>query len=442
VRAWDQDHTTKPYDPPHSDRLATSGGRMADPESDGFRLQYRAAMSGELIIRAVSGEELLSTAAPLRAYAFQPSPRKPDEEELRRRLPYGVDNRVLVAFDGDRPVATATSLPMTQSVRGTVFPAAAIAGVAVDPAARRRGLGRRLVGQLLAEGREQGQVVTALYPFRESFYGRLGYVSAPQLRVARLNPSALLPLLPLDLGGSVERVTLLDSLPDYRALLAGLQTTTHGLMLRGETAAGGAAEINEWVAIARDATGTVVGALQYEIKAWRGELHVLAFVTRTVPARYQLLQWLAHHADQVSTAVLMLPPDTLVENWLPDLEVTTATRTDFVTPMNRVLDVRALRGVPCGPGPEIAIRLTDPFCPWNEGTFTLADDAGTLAIEPTTAEPAATLSIQALTALLYGGHDPAEFPFLGWGTPDEPTCARLRALFPPPANLPYLYEEF
>jgi predicted acetyltransferase len=397
-------------------------------------------MNGELLIRPVSGEELLSTAAPLRAYAFQPSPRKPDEEALRRRLPYAAENRVLVAFDGERPVATAAALPMTQSVRGTVLPAAAIAAVAVDPAVRRRGVARRLVGQLLADGHERGRAVTALYPFRESFYGRLGYVAVPQLRMARLNPAALGPLLALDLDGSIDRVPLADGLADYRALIGRLQASTHGLMLRGETAAGAAAEREQWLAVVRDRAGTVVGAMEYEIKAWRGELRADAFFASTVPARYQLLRWLAQHADQVATAVLLLPPDTLVENWLADLEATTTTRTDFVTPMVRVLDVRALAGIGCGGG-AVTVALTDPLCPWNDGTYTLAGESGALTVEPG-GTPDLTLSPQGLAALVYGGYDPAELPIRGWGDPDPTGCARLRALFPPPANLPYLYEEF
>jgi len=39
-----------------------------------------------------------------------------------------------------------------------------------------------------------------LYPFRESFYERLGYVTFPQPRTARFSPQALLPLLKVKLS--------------------------------------------------------------------------------------------------------------------------------------------------------------------------------------------------------------------------------------------------
>jgi predicted acetyltransferase len=392
-------------------------------------------------VRTVSGDALLESAAPLRAYAFQPSPRPVDAEALRRRLPYGVDNRVLVAFDGARPVATATLLPGTQCVRGAVLPMAGIGAVAVHPGARRRGLARRLVGDLLAHAERSGDAVSCLYPFRESFYGRLGWVTVPQLRVARLDPRNLTPLLPLDLPGTVDLLPIGEGLADYRAFLARQQGSTHGMCLRTETAAGALAETNQWLALVRDGAGTVVGGMQYEILNWRGELRSEAFFAATAPARYHLLRWLAQHADQVATASLMLPADALIENWLADIEVLAGTRTDFVTPMVRVLSVPGLAGIQAGTG-EVTVAVQDPFCPWNEGTWALAAGDNVLAVSRAAGDPEATLTAQGLSALVYGGYDPAELPLRGWGDPDEATRARLRALLPPPATLPYLYEEF
>jgi predicted acetyltransferase len=395
-------------------------------------------------IRPVEGEELLGTAFALRAYAFEPSPRPPGQQEAeedrrRRAVRYLAGSRVLVGFDGGEPMATGTALPMTQTVRGAVRPMSAIAAVASHPAARRRGAAREVVGRLLAEGAQAGQVVSCLYPFRESFYGRLGYVGLPQLRIASLDPRVLEPLLAADLGGSVQLLPILDGYQPYRDLLAAIQPTVHGMALRGEPAAGRMREQDVWVALARDPAGAVLAGMTYRIEAWRGELRADGVFALTVPGRYLLLQWLARHVDQVRTATLSLPPGTLVENWLYDLEATVASRTDFVTPMARVLSVPGLAGIGCGTG-QVAVRVADPTCPWNEGVFTLAGDDGALAVSPGgTADT--TLTVQGLTALVYGGYDPAELAIRGWGDPAPAVGQRLRALFPPPA-LPYLYEEF
>jgi predicted acetyltransferase len=390
-------------------------------------------------IRAVEGEELLATAFALRAYAFEPSPRKQDAERQRRALGYLAGSRVLVAFDGATPLVTATAVPMTQAVRGAVLPMSAIAAVASHPAARRQGVARDLVGRLLAEAAQAGAAVSCLYPFRESFYGRLGYVGLPQLRIASVDPRALAPLLSADLGGTVDLLPVAEGYPEYRALLARLQPGVHGMALRGEPNASRLREADLWVALARDGGGVVRAGLTYSISAWRGELRADGFFADSVTGRYLLLQWLARHVDQVRTAVLTLPPGTLVENWLYDLEAAVTSRTDFVTPMARVLSVPGLAGIGCGTG-AVAVRVTDPLCPWNEGVFTLAGDGGTLAVTPG-GQPEATLAVQGLSALVYGGYDPAELAVRGWGEVPDGVQERLRALFPPTA-LPYLYEEF
>jgi predicted N-acetyltransferase YhbS len=257
----------------------TVPGRLAEPG----QLAGPGLGCGPVEIRSVEGEELLGTAFALRAYAFEGSPREPDTDRLRRAVGYLAGSRVLVGFDAGRAVATATALPMTQAVRGVVLPMSGIAAVASHPAARRRGIARALVGRLLAQGAEDGQAVSCLYPFRESFYGRLGYVGLPQIRVATVNPHTLAPLLDAELGGQVELLPIAEGYSAYRELLARVQPSQHGMALREEPSAGRQREADLWVALARDDGGTVLAGMTYQIEAWRGELRAGGFVTASVP---------------------------------------------------------------------------------------------------------------------------------------------------------------
>jgi predicted acetyltransferase len=95
-------------------------------------------------------------------------------------------------------VGTATSLSMHMWIRGARVPTQGVAWVGTVKTERRGGNGdaRGVASQVMAEtiriGRERGDVVSALMPFRASFYEHFGYGNAEQ-RVEWTVPVALLP---------------------------------------------------------------------------------------------------------------------------------------------------------------------------------------------------------------------------------------------------------
>ena len=107
-------------------------------------------------------------------------------------------------FEDETPLSIAASTGMTQNIRGKLFPASGVWGVATSPTARRKGYCREVMGSLLNAERESGKVFTNLYPFRESFYERLGYVAFPLTKIARFTPDSLAPLLKMDFDGHIE----------------------------------------------------------------------------------------------------------------------------------------------------------------------------------------------------------------------------------------------
>jgi hypothetical protein len=54
--------------------------------------------------------------------------------------------------------------------------------------------------------------------------------------------------------------------------------------------------------------------------------------------------------------------------------------------------------------------------------------------------PDCELSIQGLSALVYGTQDPGDFAVRGWGDPSPEVQAAMRTLFPPAT--PHLHELF
>lgn len=390
-------------------------------------------------VRKMATEEMLEVMFPLTQYAFHASPPFRDKEEWKEVIRQREEVTYFALFEDGTAVATIAGSVMTQHVRGGIYDASGVWGVVTDPAARRKGYSRRLVGSLLAAGHEAGQSFSCLYPFRESFYERLGYVTFPLPRTAKFKPSALAPLLKQDPGGTVDLVLIGDGYDTYRDYLHHLQKRVHGMSVFVHGTKPRAQQENRsWLAFAR-AGQELVGLLLYDL---RGEevtqltLRALRFYYDTSQARYLLLQWIARHVDQASEVEIWLPPYEQPETWLSDLQV--RTESQVRAPMGRIVDVAGLGGMHTGPG-RFTVRVSDPLCPWNEGVWQFETVDGVLQVTRA-AKANCDLSIQGLSSLVYGTHDPGDFRFRGWGNPPAPVQATMRAVFPP--LIPYLHEYF
>jgi predicted acetyltransferase len=390
-------------------------------------------------IRRMPTEEMLGAMFPLTSYAFRSSPPFPDREQWQETIRQREGVTFLALFEDDVAVATVAGTAMNQQVRGALYGAGGVWGVATHPAARRKGYSRRLMAELLAAGREDGQSLSCLYPFRESFYEKLGFVTFPLPRIAKLVPAALSPLLKRDLGGHVELVLIGDGYDTYRDYLYKLQRRVHGMgiFVHGQKAQ--AQKHNRsWLALAT-VDGELVGLMLYDLKGEREtelNLRAFRFYYDTSQAKYLLLQWIAHHVDQASEVEIWLPPFERPETWLADIQVTTESQVR--APMGRVVDVTGIGGMHTGPGSFLA-RISDPICPWNEGVWEFETVDGVLQVGP--AERAdCDLTIQAVAALIYGTHDPDDFAIRGWGNPSLDTLGTMRGMFAP--QVPYLHEYF
>jgi predicted acetyltransferase len=390
-------------------------------------------------IRCVQPEEMLDLLFSLTSYAFHASPPVRergdwDEAVLARK---GTIYHAL--FEGETGVASVASSAMSQQVRGAIYPAGGVWGVVTHPAARRKGYCRRLMARLLAADREEGHALSCLYPFRESFYEKLGYVTFPLPRIAKLKPAALAPLLRQDLGGEVELLLIGDGYDTYRHFVRRLQQRTHGLayFVHGQKEQV-QKRSSSWLALVR-VDGELAGLMLYQLQGQdvgRFTLRATRFYYDTAQARYLLLQWLARHVDQAGEIEIWLPPFEQPETWLADMQVTTESQKR--APMGRIVDVARIGGMSTGPG-CFAARIADPLCPWNEGAWRFETVDGVLQVGPA-AEPGCDLTIQALTALIYGTHDPGDFALRGWGDPPAGLQAAMRTMFPP--RVPFMHEYF
>ena len=281
-------------------------------------------------IRELSADERAEISLPIQAYAFQRSPAdKGLADLLRLNQRYYEGNVTLVAEEDGVAQADASAIPMRQNIRGVVYPMAGVAGVATLPLARRRGYARALVTELLGQMREAGHTVSALYPFRPSFYQRFGYVGLPRTRTVRFAPGCLADLLRAELPGEVTWGLAAADYESYRDFTQRLLAEQHGFSVLPEYRTVELSDAKDrWLVMAWDG-GEPVGAATYQITGHAGVLVTDDMLTASPLGRALLLQFFARHVDQVSEVEVQVGAGELPELWATDLAAVTQATTSF-----------------------------------------------------------------------------------------------------------------
>jgi predicted acetyltransferase len=390
-------------------------------------------------IRQISADERTDTMFPLQAYAFDASPWAPAvADTYRRRMAYYRTAVSLIAEEDGQALAGVGAFPMQQNVRGVVHSMAGIASVAAHPSARRRGFVRDLLNRLLPLMREQGCTVSALYPFRASFYARFGFVGIPRVRTATFAPQGLSHLVRAELPGSVERLSMADGFEEFDAFTRRLLLEKHGFAVWDEVRTAEFREDKLWVALAR-VDGETVGAVRYRIDRFGGDLVAEDLLTTGPLGRALLLQFLARHVDQVAQIVLAIGTDEVPDLWGTDMAVVTRGTVGYPReggPMVRILDMEALNGTPVGEADVTVEVAGDDLI---GGVYRLDGGGGKLSVTKGST-PAATLTAAGLSGLLYGVLDPVDVVSRGLGKVEAGAIGPLRTLFP--REMPYIYADF
>ena len=374
----------------------------------------------------------------LNQYAFHPSPPFQNKEEWLSFVRGRKGVTCHAVFEADSPLSIAASTCMTQNIRGKLFPASGVWGVATSPTARRKGYCREVMGSLLNAERESGKVFTNLYPFRESFYERLGYVAFPLTKITHYAPASLAPLLKMELEGQLEQKLISEGFEAYRAYLVQMRLSRHGMTFFDFPDPNAINRNAHWAGLAMF-DGQVEGVMLYRMQGeevGKFNFSAVRFYYQTSRARYLMLNWIARHVDQADRAEIWLPPDEYPETWLADMQVKVESA---IRPgMCRILDVKKIGGMRVGEG-SFSARVLDPLCPWNEGDWHFAAHEGILQVSKAN-QADCELTIQGLSALVFGAHDPQDFPLRGWGNPTPELQATQHCMFP--RLQPFMHEMF
>lgn len=391
------------------------------------------------IVKHLEIEEAIKALHLLSNYAFTPTPPLPDYEAYAERIRnrHGADY-FAVLQDGEPLAICCSTTPLIQNIRGELYAMGGVANVATHPAARRKGYARMLMQNLFEFFKDKNWAVSCLYPFKETFYQRLGYVTLPQTKIISFNPTCLTTLLKQSLTGEIKLVRFQEGYASYLSFLKKHQKSSHGMALFSRPQPELAEKHESWLAFAM-LNDQIIGMMNYKLSGQEMHQTMWAddFLFDNAHGKYLLLNWIARHLDQVEKVELTLKPDLIGEILFTDLRPDYRGR--FLAPMARIIDLMALNGLPIGPG-ETIMRISDPNCPWNAGIWRFSSIEGQLSIQNDDRQPDFEISIHGINALVYGVYDPDEFMFRKWGNPNPDQQKILRKMFPP--VIPFVHAKY
>lgn len=374
-------------------------------------------------------------------YAFESSPSTSPPDRVENYLNSRTTDKTFFSYVNGTAVAKTAITEMHLNVRGKVMPMGGISGVATMPSARRGGHVRQLMDRAIQEMYESGQAVSTLYPFKASYYEKFGYASWQIPLWLRSSPAAFAPYLDAPKHGIVTQRLLEEGLEDFFTIREEMQARVHGFStFSRERTKGHAREHPSWLATVHE-DDHITGAITWRTEIDKGTMPVFSFWALNENARYHLFDFLGRHEDHIKEIRMPLMPGMEPHLWTGQNDSFTILSNEehaWNAPMGRVIDINGLGGIGAGDG-MAAITISDPQCPWNEGTWNLTGSAGELHVERG-GTSGGTITINALAALVFSGIDPALFPIRGWGNVDPTTAENLRKLFPP--ITPLIQEQF
>ena len=338
-----------------------------------------------------------------------------DEGEAKLDAKVVEPERTLVVRDDGRMVATAAVFSRELTVPGGPRPVAAVSLVGVAPGHRRRGLLSAMMRRQLADVREAGEAIAALWASEAVLYGRFGYGIGTRVaeldvrtRAARLRPDVE------RLDVAPELMLAHEARGRIAAIHEAVRTGRPGMLARGDA---------WWDLILydpqrereREGAGRlralVLGDEGYALYAFKeawgaggpeGVVRLRELVA-TTPAAAAALWGLLLELDLVrSVKWESAPADEPLIHMVDNARAVTTTLGDGL--WVRLVDLpRALRERTYSAPFDVVLDVADDVCPENAGRHRLAWDGERATCEPTRAQAGLELSAAELGAAFLGG---------------------------------------
>ncbi|HUZ76450.1 MAG TPA: GNAT family N-acetyltransferase [Chloroflexota bacterium] len=320
-------------------------------------------------------------------------------------------DRILSVFDGSSVVGVAAAYPFSMIIPGGELPCSGVSWVGVLPSHRRRGLARDLMRRQLSELHERGEPLAALWASEAAIYGRFGYgyaVPGQRLDADRAGfayrsdagPVGQVRLLALDqaletLPGIYDRAR-----PARVGVLARTLTwwREHVLSQRDEPPDSGTRFL-----AALELDGLPEAYAIYRVRrSWEQGLPGNTVAVQEALGTSALAckeMWRFLFSIDLSTRVTArhLDPAAPLRLGVVDPRRLRISLGDGLR--LRLVDVgAALAARSWATADALIVEVHDDFCPWNNGTYRLGQDAGRAS-----GAPALSLDVMDLASAYLGG---------------------------------------
>ncbi|GIU94818.1 MAG: UPF0256 protein [Gaiellaceae bacterium] len=335
-------------------------------------------------IRLCRSMEELGRAVGAIGHYFGWVPAPQDVERFSRVLP---PKRMHAAFDGDAIVGGAGVFPFELTIPGGPIRCAGVTVVGVLPTHRRRGLLSRLMRAQLDDVHERGEPLAALFASEPTIYGRFGYgLAALEYRMALPRTHAALRQgLPARVGG-VRLVDHDEALSTFPRVYERVRRVSPGFLSRSRTwwelrrlrddhRPPGSGPLNRALF---ELDGRPRGYALYRIAdqeeedGWTRRLRVVEAIGVDALATREVWRFLLEVDWMEDIRAWLLPIDHPLIHLVahPD-RLRLRADTGLWTRLVDVGTALSARSYACDG--RVAFAVRDAFCPWNDGTWALAD---------------------------------------------------------------------
>ncbi|MEA2069664.1 MAG: GNAT family N-acetyltransferase [Asgard group archaeon] len=276
-------------------------------------------------------------------------------------------------FKDNKLISVVLALDFECFIRGKISSMTGIAGVATKPEYRRKGYSRKLLEKTLTEMYKNGTHLSALYPFKHSYYRKFGYVNCEKSMNITFSPrNILLPrnftpmkISEISIEESYEKLQKIHDEIAKKYNFVRFKTPFTWAWYNIPTS-------DVWkIIIAQNMQQEIVGYMVTEISSlsekYAVKLTINQMFAKNEQVRLSFLDYIKKHSDQIKEVEWILFGDEIVFDYFDELWETRKITSGGA--MYRLIHVQKLLeniDYPPTVKESFTMKITDEYCPQNE----------------------------------------------------------------------------